>query len=356
MVHLPAIKADSDAELVATCDVVESTAKEAARVFGSQSYFTDHEKLVKMRELDAVVIAAPNYLHEKITIAALEAGKHVLCEKPMALTNREAERMIVASSKADRILQIGHHQRFYSQNQLAKKLVDGKAIGKVMACRSTYRERLGDVYRPMSKFRDNLSQSGGMAMMDLIIHRIDLIRWLVGNVHRVFGVVRHTVVPKSGFDDNIWIICEFENGGYGCVDGDRFSPATANPTELYGTEGTILLSSETYNPYQSVPMALFSENDMQKFSEVKEYTVGSLWEELPNKRWFSLYPPRNDPFKDEIVHFTTSILRNEKPLITGEEGAKTLEVALAAFKSSQTGTWVELPLREEVLPPGYTRA
>ena len=154
-------------------------------------------------------------------------------------------------------------------------------------------------------------------MMDLTVHRIDLLRWFVGNARRIFGVVKHTTIPQTGFDDNIWIICEFENGGYGCIDTDRFSPQMANTTELFNTEGTIFLSTEAFSPFQPVPMALFSENDVRKFPEVEAYSLRSPWEEFPQKRWMSLFPPWNDPYKEQMSQFVHSILDDKLPLVSG---------------------------------------
>lgn len=354
--HLPAIKAVPETTLIATSDISEDRARQSAEKWGAKAYYADHMKMLERDDIDAVVIASPNYLHHKMTIEAAEAGKHVLCEKPIACTKREADEMVEACKRAGVKFQVGQNHRFWPQNEIAKQLIDGGTIGDVMACRSTFRETWKGYPERIAftKYRYVPAQAGAFTLMDLAIHRVDLIRWLVGDVKRVFGVAKHTVSPSevTALEDNVWIFCEFENGGYGCVDADRFSVAMSNATELHGTEGNMYLSSETFNPFQSAPLAIYSEKISELPEIVLKYALLPFWEK-PRPGWITVYPPREDPYIKQLKHFARCIMENRVPLVSGEEGSKSLEVVLAVFKSMEKETWVDLPLKGDVIPPGY---
>ncbi len=164
-------------------------------------------------------------------------------------------------------------------------------------------------------------------------------------------------------DDSAWMLMEFENGAYGSVSCNRFSHAVSQATELYGTEGTIYTSTDATNPFQSWPMAVYTNKDynIEDLPQIlKDYRWPQLFwvEDFINrpveKRWMPLCPPRSpNNYEKMTQHFIDCLINNKQPLVSGEDGARAVEVMCAVFKSMQTNTWVELPLNEEVIPPHY---
>jgi predicted dehydrogenase len=215
-------------------------------------------------------------------------------------------------------------------------------------------------------FRLHCEVAGGAALNDTGAHAIDLLTWLNGTkVKRAVGVAKRLAMPETYTlcDDTALVMVEFENGAFGTVSCNRFSPAVNQVTELCGTEGTIFTASDATNPFQSWPMAVYTS---------KEYSVETLpkilddyrWPELfwvedimggkVRNRWVPICPPRSpNNYERMTTHFLDCIINDKPPLVSGEDGARAVEVMCAVLKSMETGGWVDLPLKEEVVPPYY---
>jgi predicted dehydrogenase len=355
--HLPAIDAIPDIELVSVCDVNRSIARSCALAYGVRDFDLDY-KTTLSRDIDAVIISVPNYLHCKITIEAAQRGKHILCEKPIAVSLEEAESMITACERNHVVLQIGYHQRFFPESKIVKKLIEKRQLGKVLSARSSLREgwRLYKKFST-SNYRFDAAQARAGVIFDLTTHRIDLLRWFLGDVKRVVGVANRLATPKelTTLDDHVSLICEFVSGAYGIIDSDSYSPVTTNLTELYGTEGTCFFTSENFNPFQPVPIALhtraYSDRILStiypkaRSREGKNIMIGLA--EAGKKAWTYFWPPRENPYVGELRDFVDCILKGKQPLVDGRQGAKNLEVALAVFESMRTSSWVRLPLSDK---------
>src|SRR5438132_14153199 len=130
-------------EIVAVADSNEAVAREAAEKFNVKNVFTDYTKLLELDEIDAVSVCTPNYLHMDPTIRAFEAGKHVLCEKPIAMNAGEAKRMVEAGNKARKKFQVGYNNRFLPSNQLIKRHIDAGDLGQIYYARAQAMRRRG---------------------------------------------------------------------------------------------------------------------------------------------------------------------------------------------------------------------
>ena len=351
--HLPALAALPEAELVATADVDRGRAEEVAAKGGAREVYTDFRDLVASPIVDAVIVAIPNIYHRDAVVAAAEAGKHVFCEKPLATNLRDAREMVAACRDAGVKLMVGFNQRFWEQVGIAKEIVDSGALGEIKGFRSVYSEDW-DVYPAATRYRYDLKQSGGACIIDLTIHRIDLARYLLGEITSLCAEIKHSAIPPQ-VDDNVWLLCNFANGATGCISSDRFSPMVANATDVYGTAGTLYLSSETFNPFQSVPLAVYTEKPLDQVPQViSDYINQTAWWEKPTNSWVSIVPPRHSAYAKELGAFSDSILNGTKPPVTGEDGVKSLEIVLAAYLSVRERRWVDLPLDvDEVEPPVY---
>ncbi len=367
--HLPSIKKTEGAELVACCDSNEDTAKNTAQEWGAKYWFTDYKEMFeKCDELDAVIIATPNNVHRNQAVAAAKAGLHIVVEKPLAVTNFEAWDIVNTCKKYKVKLMVGCDRRFWTQNKWAKELLEQGVIGKVLMARSSLHEHW-HLYQnnvAATDFRLKAEVAGGAALPDTGAHAIDLLTWLMDSkVKRVTGIAKRLAFPESytKCDDTVWVLLEMENDSYGCVSCNRFSPVSANVTELYGTEGTIYTSTDGTNPFQSVPMAVFTNKDYN-FEDLPEIIKNYRWpqkfwvEDVINrpveKRWVPIIPPKYpNNYENMTKHFMDCLLNEKEPLVSGEDGARAIEVMCAVYKSMETNGWVELPLKEEVIPPYY---
>lgn len=366
--HLPAIAGNEFAKLVAVCDIDEERVEEVARKWKVESWFTDYHSMFDKERLDAVVIATPNNYHRNQVIAAAQRGIHILVEKPMAVTNREAWDMVNAAKANHVKLMVGCDRRFWVHNEWAKDLVEKGVIGRVLMSRACLHEHWSNYQDHVARtgFRLDARITGGAAINDTGAHAIDLLVWLNGSrVKRVVGVAERLAMPESYTlnDDLALLMVEFENGAFGTVSCNRFSPAVNQTTELCGTEGTIFTATDASNPFQSWPMAVYTSKkySLEDLPEVlKNYRwpelfwVEDILSEYVRNRWIPICPPRHpNNYQRMLSHFIDCVSNDKEPRTSGEDGARAVEVMCAVLKSMNTRSWVNLPLEEEVVPDHY---
>ncbi|WP_062236103.1 Gfo/Idh/MocA family protein [Fictibacillus sp. FJAT-27399] len=321
--HLPEYDANPNVELAAVCDLVPERAQAYADQYGAKA-FTEYQELLKMEELDAVSVCLPNYLHAPVTIAALNAGKHVLCEKPMATSRQEGEQMIEAAAKNGKKLMIGHNQRFAAAHVKAKELIVSGAIGKIYSFRTAFGHGGPEGWSVDGRnswfFRKNEAFIG--AMGDLGVHKTDLIRYLIGEeIIEVGSFVETLAKADTDVDDNAVCILKSENGIIGTLAASWSYYHADNSTIIYGEKGILRM-----------------EDDPQ-YSLIAQYTSGEVVKYELDKI------QTNDAGGQHSSHvidaFIKSVLNNEEPPVNGTEGLKSLSVVLAALESSQTKTIVK---------------
>lgn len=373
--HCPSIRELPNATLAALADTNPEFLAKTKEKWGDRNTRTyeDYREMLKDPKVDVVIVATPNRFHAQQAIDAMRAKKHVIVEKPFACTHDEAYKMAAVSREEGVLIMAGTNQRYWEQNQIARNLIDQGYIGKPCMGRSSLHEGWSLYHEQLSatKFRSNRQLAGAGALFDLGAHRCDLLIYLMGSLpKRVCGIVKNFTVtpenddPKNYLDDSFWIMMEFENGATGMISGDRYSPAVSNISEVYGTEGTIFTGSESQNPYQTAPLAVFS-NKNYKQSElpdiVREYRYPQLfWSEdimTPDgnvpKRWVPIYPKRGWAYKSMLEHFLHCLDTGETPSLTAEVSALETDVLTGAVKSMETNGWVDLPLQENYIVPGY---
>ena len=367
--HFPSIQHIPEGELIAVCDVVKENADREIKKWGAKVAYKDYQKMLKRDDIDLVIIATPNVYHHQQAVACAQAGKHVIIEKPFTCTNYEAWDVVNTAKKYNTKVMVGCNYRFWEQHLITKELLSQNIIGELKMGSSKSHESW-DLYHEMisyTKFRQDPKLAGAGALFDLGSHMVDLLLWFMGKeVRRVCGIAKNITRPKkyTVLDDCVYIQIEFEDNTYGIVDLNRFSPAVTQGCELLGTEGTILTSSEAQNPYQSAPMAIYIDRDYnwEDLPEIiRDYRYPQVFWAADNitkpvqKRWVSIYPPRGWAYKKMIQHFIECIAYDREPVIKMEDGAKDMEVLCAVFKSMQDDGWVDLPLKEEVIPPYFTK-
>lgn len=367
--HCPSIAALPNAKLAALCDNNKEILDNMTKKWNPEKSYSDYQAMLEDKNVEIVIVGTPNRFHAQQAIDAMRAKKHVIVEKPFACTHEEAWKMVEVCKKEGVFLMAGTNQRFWEQNIIARQLIDDGFIGKPMMGRSSLHEGWGLYHEQLSytRFREIPEEAGAGALFDLGAHRADLLVFLMNSMpKRVVGIVKRLVTPEeyTKLDDSFWIMIEFENGATGVISGDRYSPAVSNISEVYGSEGTIFTGSEATNPFQSAPLAVFTNKNFRQ-SElpeiVREYRYPQLfWSEdimQPNgyvpKRWVPIYPKRGWAYKSMLEHFLNCVEKDIEPSLSPEVSAIVTDVLVGAYQSMQTGGWVDLPLKENYIVPLY---
>ncbi len=315
--HLKNFEECPEAEVVALCDIDEARLEELLKERPGIKGFTDYNKMLKMRELQAVSVALPNYLHCPVTLAALKAGKHVLCEKPMAMNAAEAEQMKSTAEGLGLTLMMRFNMRFGATGATLKPLIEAGVLGEVYHVTTTYTRR--DGYPKPGGWFGQKSKSGGGPLIDLGVHRIDLALWLIGYpkpvsaMGNVYDLLARRKLAGVDFDceDFAAAMIRFETGCtmYVTASWDGHQPVRRELSmRIYGTEGSVF------------------ERDGQLTLCRKEHgvpTVSTLDQQKPTET--------------EQDHFVRCVLEGLQPGPTAEHGVIVMKILDAIYESAQTG-------------------
>jgi UDP-N-acetylglucosamine 3-dehydrogenase len=319
--HMPEYAAHQDVEIVAVCDVVKERSEAANSVFGGK-IFTDFNELLAYEEVEAVSVCTPNYLHAPISVAALKAGKHVLCEKPMATSLQEAEEMIAAAENSGKTLMIAHNQRFVPAHQKAREIIANGELGKIYSFRTAFGHPGPDTWSVdgLNSWFFKKEEAFIGAMGDLGVHKTDLIRYLLGEeISEVGAFVETSAKEFATVDDTAVCILKTENGIIGTLAASwSYTAKEDNSTIIYGEKGILRLE------------------DDPEYSLIAQYKDGSVVRyELGKIQTNESGGQKNTHV---IEHFVEAVRTGKAPLITGEEGKRSLSVILAALASSEKKT------------------
>lgn len=322
--HLLEYDNNKEVEIAAVCDIVEERAEEMAKLYGAKA-FTDYRDVLENKEIDVISICLPNYLHASVTIAALNAGKHVLCEKPMATSKDEAEAMIAAGKLNEKKLMIAHNQRFVASHQKAKEIIESVKLGKIYSFSTTFGHPGPEEWSidGAESWFFNKDQAFIGAMGDLGVHKADLMRYLLGDFSEVGAFIETNAKQNTDVDDNAVCILRTESGIIGTLTASwAYVTGGDNSTIIYGENGTLRLEADPV------------------YSLIEEYRDGTIINHQLEK--IQTNEEGGQSNSSIIDYFVTSILENTEPPIPGEEGMKSLEVILAAIESQETRQIVSL--------------
>jgi Predicted dehydrogenases and related proteins len=325
--HAPEYYAHPDVEIVAFADRVKERAEWCAKKFGGKAY-DKWEDVLKLKDVDAVSVCTANFAHAPIAIAALEAGKHVLCEKPMATSDAEAKAMIDAAAKAGKYLMIGHNQRLAPLHVKAKQILQSGIIGKVITFRTSFSHG-----GPEGWSIEGGPEKGGWffdkeqafvgAMGDLGVHKTDLLRWLLGEeIVEVSAFVER--LEKGGSVDDV-AVCALrtQSGAVGTLTASwTHHPGEDNATIVYGEKGILRIGAD-----RTYPVIVNLQSGENQF-----FQVGAL----------QTNEAGGQSDTGVIRAFVESILTQTPPEISGEEGRKALAVILACLESAKSGRHVKV--------------
>jgi myo-inositol 2-dehydrogenase/D-chiro-inositol 1-dehydrogenase len=319
------------AEVVAVASPTPGNAQKLADRYGIDRVFTDYRKMLAEKDIEMVTIAAPNSLHAQMTVDIANAGKHVVCEKPLCMTLEEADLMIDTCRKKGVLLMYAEELFFTPKYVKAKEMADQGAFGRLYMVKQAEKH-----FGPHARWFWDVDKSGGGVFMDMGCHGIAFCYWFFGrpkikNVFCQMGIYAHA--DKTKGEDNSICIIEFENNAVGLVeDSWARRGGMEDRIEVYGDGGVTYADLHMGNA-----LPTYSEHGYGYAVEKAPTTKGWTWpvfEEL----W-------NYGFPQEMRHFARCVRGKEEPQATGEDGRSVQEVLYAGYHSARMGRKVELPYR-----------
>lgn len=328
-------------KLVAVMDVKEDRAEAGCKKLGAKRWYTNYEKLLEDEEVDAVILVSPGWCHEPQTVSAAKAGKHVLCEKPMARTVEECDRMIEACNTADVTLMIAHMKRFNIAFRKVYDLLREGAIGDVLAVRGQWDQPArwlgGD-----DGFRSDIRSLGGH-WHDHGVHMSDLARWWIGSPpRRVLGVIDSFGEHMTMGEDFSIATIEYENGATSCHQTTTYTYRAWYETyEILGRTGTLLVHADRFTSTSFEPpnVYLFDHTEGDYNADRRDLTPHLGLDVDAELR-------RANQYLQELEHFCECVKTGKTPLISGRVGREGVEIIDATYLSHFRKAWVELPVTD----------
>lgn len=320
--HIPEYADNGHVELVAFVDKVLDRAQGFANQYGGQA-FADYKEMLETVKPEAVSICTPNYLHAPIAIACMDAGVHVLVEKPMAATEEEGLAMIEAAKRNNVTLVVGHNQRLMPPHKKAKEILDSGVLGRVISFRTAFGHQGPESWSaegPNSWFFKKDEAIMG-AMGDLGVHKADLIRFLLNDEVVQVSAMVGTLHKNADVDDNANVLLRMKSGAIGTLVASwTYYRNEDNSTILWCENGVMLIGT---HPYDQVIVEF-------RNGHTDRYNVGEI---STNEKQLSSH------VIDSFIH---TLVYGTEPFVSGEEGLKSLKVIFAAFESEATKSIITL--------------
>jgi len=329
--HVRGYQSHPAAEVVALADPDEERLRRAGEEFGVSRLYTDARRMLHEETLDVVSVATPNKFHKPLTIAALEAGCHVLCEKPMALNAREARVMLAAAARTGRRLMINFSFRFTDQALALKHEVEAGTLGEIYFGRTVWHRRRG-----LPRFGSWFGQkevSGGGPLIDLGVHRLDLALWFMNYpepewvLAATYDPIARRLAKERGVrydvEDLAAAMIRFRNGASLVLEASWASNQRENElmeTRLYGTKGGLIH---------------FNVEETYRFEAELFVERGGVQHDM------KLHPPVPGS-TSSYFHFIDAIANDRPHIATGEEGLRVMELLDAVYRSAARGRPVRL--------------
>jgi predicted dehydrogenase len=327
--HAQSVQAAVGGELVACCDVVEAKAKAFAEKFGIEHTYRDLDGMLEQDNVQAVCICTPSGLHAQHGIAAAQAGKHIMCEKPLDVTLEAIDDFICMADVHNVKLGGIFQRRTYPVSQAVRNAVRGGKLGKLV---------LGDCYQKLFRsheyyasgdWRATWELDGGGALMNQGVHGIDLLLWIMGRVKRVSAFARH-LVRNIPVEDTAVAVLEYETGALGVIQGaTSVTPGEPTRWEFHGDDGTITLQEASITKWHC--------GEEREAPEIGKVDSGAGGVSDPT----AIGAGGHMMLIQDLIN---AINEGREPMIPGREARRAVELILAIYESERTGCPVDLPL------------
>jgi predicted dehydrogenase len=326
--HIGGIQGTDGARLVAVSDVVEERAREVGEKHGVQ-HFTDYKEMLKSDEVGVVCVTTPSGIRIPIATDAAAAGKHVIIEKPIDITLEKADQIVKAADEAGVKLMCIFQLRYGDAVIKVREAIQGGKLGRVV---------LGDAYikwyRPQEYYdsagwRGTWDMEGGGALMTQGIHTVDLLRWIMGPVKRVYARMG-SLVHDVEVEDTVVATLEYESGALGVIEATTASlPGMPAKLEFSGSKGTIAVEADQVTLW-----------DIEgEESQMAEGVSSDVAKAASDSKTFGA-----EGHRAQITEMVRIINEGGEPAINGPEARKAVELILAIYQSARTGPPVDLPL------------
>lgn len=313
--HCEQLQYVDGAQLTAVCDVREDVARSVAEKYNVKAY-TDYREMLISGDVEAIIVATPPWQHPEVTITAAEASIHVFCEKPMAATLEDCDRMIAAADDANIVLMVGQVLRFYPPHQLAKRMIDDDEIGDIVYIETDYTAPYRERTRPDTWF----GKMGGF--LENGIHKADLINWFGGQAETVSAEVG-SFQGHPDWEDYAVVLIRFQGDTIGILRWGSFMGARGTTeTIIDGKKGSLRIDMR----HGIVWRKSIGEDDWERFdaSQLRKHPT---------------------PVVAELHHFIECAREGKQPLVDGREGRRAMELVIASYKSANERVKVTLPLQ-----------
>jgi UDP-N-acetylglucosamine 3-dehydrogenase len=322
--HFPELELNPQAQICAVCDADESRASKVARKYEATVY-TNYKDLLECAEVEAVVICLPPHLHPEVAVYALERGVHVMCEKPMATSLIEAERMIDAAERTGTKLMIGFNQRFVPSHTYAYQLIRSGAIGRITGFHSVFGHS-GPEHWSLDgnrSFYFNSKQLPFGVLGDLSIHKIDLIRYLLQDeCTEINGILAHTGQKQADVYDYSVLSLRMAGGAVGTITSSWSYALQEHTTIVYGENGNLYMECDDQFPLRM----------MLRNQDAVTYKIPAI-----------MAYERQREERSGVIHGFIDAIVNDKPVpVSGRDGYMALKAILAGYDSALTGKTISL--------------
>ncbi|KGR76196.1 Gfo/Idh/MocA family protein [Ureibacillus manganicus] len=321
--------------IVALCDLDESKMDSLISTFQLSNHvkkYTDYKKMLQKEQPDLVAICTESGKHGKIALDCIEAGCHLIIEKPIALSLEDADRIIEKAKTKQVKVCACHQNRFNKSVQKLREAVLGGRFGRLLYGTAHIRWNRGKEYYTQAPWRGTWEQDGG-ALMNQCIHNIDLLRWMMGEeIEDVIGMTDNLTHEYIEAEDLGLAFVKFANGSYGVIEGTTtIYPQNLEETlYIFGEKGTAKIGGKSVN--------LIEE---WKFGDSLDDTINV--KEMFSEHPLNVYGFGHKPLYADVID---AIQNDRDPYVTAEDGRKALELVLAIYKSSKEQKRVQLPIQK----------
>ncbi|MCZ8516909.1 Gfo/Idh/MocA family oxidoreductase [Paenibacillus filicis] len=324
--HARAVAHHPEAELVAVADIVPDKARRLAEEYGIPNVYTDYKEMLQRDDIDVVSVCVPSGLHAEAAIAVAEAGKHILCEKPLDITSEQMSRMIAAARSHNVKLGCVFQRRIMPSVTAARQAIQEGKLGKLVLGDAYLKYYRSPEYYKSAGWRGTWQWDGGGALMNQGVHGVDVIQYLMGGVSSVFAYAA-PLVRDIEVEDTAVAVLKYKNGAFGVIQGTTsVYPNQETRFELHGEKGTIAVSDSGIQQWKMID------------SDEQAPSVGAL-STMSSTRPEDMSTDGHYLFVNDMIH---AVMENREPLVNGEEARQSVDLILAIYESARTGKEVHL--------------
>jgi len=336
-IHAESINNTYGAKLIAVSDVDLEKAKKYSQKYNVK-YYQDYKKLLERKDIDVINICLPSGMHMQSCIDAAEAGKNILCEKPLEVTLEKVDHINEIVRKKNVKLGVVFQKRYQESSRRTKKALEDKKLGSIISGSVYNKYYRSNEYYDSASWRGTWEYDGGGCLMNQGIHDIDLLQWFLGPVRSVYAITDTVAHKRIEVEDIAIVIIKFQNGAKGIIEASTSCyPGFPSFIQIYGTLGTITLRDDKITDWKFINP---TKTDL-------DFSKKILIQKKPEQDDVDHSDPvavLKNTHKYQIEDMIRAINKNISPEINGEEARKSIEIIQAIYKSSNTGEEITLPL------------